>query len=1690
MDAGYIHGTDGKLQPGAPITRAEFAQVLFNLAGNVVDEGQTLSSDVSGNLIVRGSDVKLKNMQIAGDLILAEGAADVKLDNVSVGGRILVKGGSAGVSMTGTKAAKGVLVSSRGKEALLSAKESQLGTVSIQRDTTLSGDYAGVDVQKKAKVTIASGKTQQIQVNAAAEDTLIQVEKDGTVTQIQAGAKGTKIAGEGKVTEVHASGDDIKVSTKDTKVTAADGITGLQVQEKEGAADSAKKETTKKNKHHSSGGSSSGGSSSGGSGGSGGTVPKPTKDLADGIWYGTGSESLYYETKGPDIVRVEIKDGKVFAAYREKYIEDEAYIRGQNILDHVKNFRQVEDVDQLLEQLQKKEGAAYDSISGATETAKGHLSAVKNAIQRSNKYASDKKAQTVMWFDFVKGPKANMNFGDKLDLKDTQLKLHFADGQSKVVSFADLAQYGITTNIADGTVITRDTPELNRFHILQLRFQQEDSLIVMPAKVVVTEKSNRQTPSHLLIHFEDGKDQRVELNDNEFNYEIEAEGHISSIKIYDKDRLLADAVYHEEYNDWEIDLSEIPVGEGFTGWKFHTYYISIANDSDHSAVTSFTLDTEYLQKTYGVGYTLDLEPLNLNLTTEKGSAQRMEGWEQCKARGFTASPDHGYTFTKEDAKAGTKTIEIRNGNVTQSFEVKVADYEKQIPAKIEISSKDGKLLKTIQITAEEWKKAHGMVSTNITLPKEYENWEVESFSLKVYNGAEELLSDYTLSKQIAGRALEITLPHYTEYDAYGGYVRLLLAFGEEPTPEPVSLPDGDWYGTATWSRYYADKGPHVVKVTVKDGVITQAESVKYTDDNRPAYVKGKNILEKVVGLSDLSSISKQLKERKGEAFDAVGGATETAKGYVSAIENALDRAKQYGQDQQDQQIAWMEYKTKPASPAKFNAPLDLSQTELVLHLLNGTEKTVPFADFQENGITANYNNGDTITPQTEGIKDGVLLIQFTHGLSKTTLPTNIVFLQESKQRVPSHILVTKTDGGTEKIQLEDTKFRYDLKVEGGIQSMALYDGEQKLAEGTYEAEYNAWKLNLKEIPVGDGFTSWKFETYYVNLDTSHDDSDVKYFTLDTHLVPKQYSVGDSLQLDRLGISLETVKGSSQRLNGWSNCLAKGFQSSLENGHVFTSGEAGKQTITISIGDKQQTFEVTVMDFASQVPAKVELYDAKSDQLVQTIPVDQDDWKRMKGCITKTGIQLPDTYQNWKPESFKVKIYNKENQLLEDSLYRVGLDHYKEALEIDFPQYQEYYSEGGYLKLYFSLTAGPVKPKNETAEGEATVTGFNYQAKVTVTYDKDTKTIVSVTDNGTEPGDNKSFWDKAAAMFESFKGKKPEEIDSVDAIATATVSSNAIKDAVKKAMGVDTPTTEPEEKTETAEGEATVTGFNYQAKVTVTYDKDTKTIVSVTDNGTEPGDNKSFWDKAAAMFESFKGKKPEEIDSVDAIATATVSSNAIKDAVKKAMGVDTPTTEPEEKTETAEGEATVAGFNYQAKVTVTYDKDTKTIVSVTDNGTEPGGNKSFWDKAAAMFESFKGKKPEEIDSVDAIATATVSSNAIKDAVKKAMGVDTPTTEPEEKTETAEGEAEVAEFNYQAKVTVTYDKDSKAVVSVADNGTEPGNNLSFWKNAIALFEAFKGKTEGEIDNIDAVTGATRSSDAIKEAVKSALGKKKRT
>lgn len=119
---------------------------------------------------------------------------------------------------------------------------------------------------------------------------------------------------------------------------------------------------------------------------------------------------------------------------------------------------------------------------------------------------------------------------------------------------------------------------------------------------------------------------------------------------------------------------------------------------------------------------------------------------------------------------------------------------------------------------------------------------------------------------------------------------------------------------------------------------------------------------------------------------------------------------------------------------------------------------------------------------------------------------------------------------------------------------------------------------------------------------------------------------------------------------------------------------------------------------------------------------------------------------------------------------------------------------GYKPLTYTYTKGEVTPGEETevANGEATVqsssSGFvldTYQAKVKVTYNRSDGTIVSVEDNGTEPGPNSSYWEKITGNFwNSFEGLTRDDVGTVEAVSGATVSSNAIKEAVKNALPSD------------------------------------------------------------------------------------------------------------------------------------------------------------------------------------------------------------------------------------------------------------------------------------------------------------------
>lgn len=95
VGAGYIHGRTSGLAPQDTITRAEFAQIFYNIIKTYITTPGTYEKDHDGNLLIRCADVTLKDMTVSGDLILGNGIADGKitLDHVTVTGRLVVWGG-------------------------------------------------------------------------------------------------------------------------------------------------------------------------------------------------------------------------------------------------------------------------------------------------------------------------------------------------------------------------------------------------------------------------------------------------------------------------------------------------------------------------------------------------------------------------------------------------------------------------------------------------------------------------------------------------------------------------------------------------------------------------------------------------------------------------------------------------------------------------------------------------------------------------------------------------------------------------------------------------------------------------------------------------------------------------------------------------------------------------------------------------------------------------------------------------------------------------------------------------------------------------------------------------------------------------------------------------------------------------------------------------------------------------------------------------------------------------------------------------------------------------------------------------------------------------------------------------------------------------------------------------------------
>ena len=143
VQAGFVGGNNGNLNPKANITRAEFAAMMDRLVCLYIDADTKVPETIRGNVILREGADSLKGKTINGNLILSDGLDRIDLNGVTVTGKIIIRGGEGTVVLRNVKADQVVVdgVSDLTKLDLKGGAINQLtvnkGNLSIMSDKTV-----------------------------------------------------------------------------------------------------------------------------------------------------------------------------------------------------------------------------------------------------------------------------------------------------------------------------------------------------------------------------------------------------------------------------------------------------------------------------------------------------------------------------------------------------------------------------------------------------------------------------------------------------------------------------------------------------------------------------------------------------------------------------------------------------------------------------------------------------------------------------------------------------------------------------------------------------------------------------------------------------------------------------------------------------------------------------------------------------------------------------------------------------------------------------------------------------------------------------------------------------------------------------------------------------------------------------------------------------------------------------------------------------------------------------------------------------------------------------------------------------------------------------------------------------------------------------------------------------------------
>lgn len=283
-EAGYIQGFNGKLQPKANITRAEFAVVMDNLVKQYIDKAGTATEVVAaGNVLVRSAGVTLKDVTVKGDLVIGDGVGegDAILDNVKVEGRTVVRGGGVNsVIIKGdSNLGKVVLAKTTGEVRVAVEGNAKVEVIIIDDgsdDVIIKGNVGTLEiVGDNVKVTATDATIKEGIISGA--NVAFVVEKSSSIANVTVSASNTAISGQGEVktVDVVAGGNNAAITTPNTVTKVASDVSGVIAGGKEVPAGATAT-------NNATGTDATVTQPSTGGGGGGGVTPKLTVNITNG----------------------------------------------------------------------------------------------------------------------------------------------------------------------------------------------------------------------------------------------------------------------------------------------------------------------------------------------------------------------------------------------------------------------------------------------------------------------------------------------------------------------------------------------------------------------------------------------------------------------------------------------------------------------------------------------------------------------------------------------------------------------------------------------------------------------------------------------------------------------------------------------------------------------------------------------------------------------------------------------------------------------------------------------------------------------------------------------------------------------------------------------------------------------------------------------------------------------------------------------------------------------------------------------------------------------------------------------------------------------------------------------------------------------------------------------------------------